>query len=200
MATLRCNPDETFSAYLCVVLFDSIGYELYPQDIQEARGRMGLGISCTFDLEKAQTFGKEILIVEFRPTPVQASRSGASEILVGTDTQALCRWRERGFSSVLYEGTEIIIRADCIQAVYRREWSRPESAWDGLSRLMARMRDPPLSIDSDTVQNEATWTKAIERLKRYGDQQVLQSRERLEAAWKGIAQEGQGSNSPCVIA
>merc|ERR1719408_815887 len=116
------------------------------------------------------------------------------------DAQSQGRWRQRGYTGALYEGTEIILRVDCIHALYRREWQRPECVWEELSRLMGRMRDPPLAIDSETHQTDAAWAKAVERLKRYGDQQVLQSRERLEPAWHDQVQRGLGESSGCTVA
>mmetsp|Transcript_119976 Transcript_119976/g.373657 ORF Transcript_119976/g.373657 Transcript_119976/m.373657 type:complete len:200 (+) Transcript_119976:124-723(+) len=197
MAMVRCLPDEAFSAYFCVMLFDSIGYELHAQDLQEVNGSMGLGIYCTLDLERAQATSKEVLIAEFWPTPSDGSRSGASELLVvavpgdaGGD-----RWRQRGYSGVLFGGTELCLRVECLRALYRREWRQPPTAWMGLQRLVSRMRDPPLAIDSETSQTDASWAKALERLKTYGDKRVLETRERLEPVWRRRAEPAGGGCS-----
>jgi len=200
MSTLRCQPDEAWSAYYCVMLFDSIGYELYPQDLQETNGVMGQGIYCTLDFEKAQSTGKEVLISEFRPTCNEPSRSGASEILVvaeGREEEGK-RWRSRGFSGVLFQGTELCLRGECVTALYRREWRRPEAAWQGLARAVKQLLDPPLAVDSETSQTEASWAKAMERLKTYGDKQVRESRERLENAWTRHAEQS-AAGSACVV-
>eukprot|EP00971_Amphidinium_carterae_P047800 941222-Amphidinium_carterae.2 len=86
MTSLSEHTGDTFSAYFCVVLFDSLGYELHAQDIQETRGAGGLGVHCTLDLEKAQavaqTTGKQILIAEFSPTPRLPTRAGANGLLL----------------------------------------------------------------------------------------------------------------------
>mmetsp|Transcript_94070 Transcript_94070/g.280750 ORF Transcript_94070/g.280750 Transcript_94070/m.280750 type:complete len:200 (+) Transcript_94070:120-719(+) len=198
MAMLRCLPDEAFSAYYCVMLFDSIGYELHAQDLQEVDGSMGLGIYCTLDLERAQAIGKEVLIAEFWPTPTEGLRSGASELLVVADDQdgGGDRWRPRGYSGVVFGGTELCIRVECIRALYRREWRRPQAAWLGLQRLVSHMRDPPLAIDSETSQTEASWAKALERLKTYGDNRVQETRERLEPLWR---QRVDHTGSSCAV-
>mmetsp|Transcript_64954 Transcript_64954/g.120920 ORF Transcript_64954/g.120920 Transcript_64954/m.120920 type:complete len:204 (-) Transcript_64954:13-624(-) len=191
MTSLSEHTGDTFSAYFCVVLFDSLGYELHAQDIQETRGAGGIGVHCTLDIEKAQalaqTTGKQILIAEFSPSPRLPSRSGANGLLLaGSEDLDKCAWRQRGFAGVLYDGTELILTVEAIHALYRREWRRLEepAEWDGLQRLMAAMTEPPLSIDSDSVRSDAAWAKALERLKRYGDDQVLQSKDKLEQAWQ----------------
>mmetsp|Transcript_90998 Transcript_90998/g.150690 ORF Transcript_90998/g.150690 Transcript_90998/m.150690 type:complete len:202 (+) Transcript_90998:70-675(+) len=200
MSTLRCTADEAFSAYVTMMLFDSIGFELHAMDLQESNGRLGLGIYCTLDAEKALASGKEVLVAEFRPTSSQPTRSGATELLVlSNEAEATsCRWRQRGFSGVLYEATEMCLRVDCMHALYRREWRRHQEAWPELSRLMSRMQDAPLAIDNETVQTEAAWAKAVERLKRYGDQQVQSTRERLETAWLEQVEQG-GMMGSCRI-
>eukprot|EP00421_Protoceratium_reticulatum_P037142 CAMPEP_0168459486 /NCGR_PEP_ID=MMETSP0228-20121227/52938_1 /TAXON_ID=133427 /ORGANISM="Protoceratium reticulatum, Strain CCCM 535 (=CCMP 1889)" /LENGTH=199 /DNA_ID=CAMNT_0008474659 /DNA_START=39 /DNA_END=641 /DNA_ORIENTATION=+ len=198
MTTLRCALDEAFSAYFCVILFDSIKYELYPQDLQETNGKMGLGVYCTLDLEKAQAMNKDVLIAEFRPSPEEAMRSGASELLVvreGHESWA-DRWRQRGYSGVIFQATEVCLRAECIRALYRREWRKPEVAWQGLMWLLMRMRDPPLAIDGETAQTDAAWAKALERLKTYGDKQVDTTRKRFEHVWQTVEQ---GGSSGCAI-
>mmetsp|Transcript_12252 Transcript_12252/g.28593 ORF Transcript_12252/g.28593 Transcript_12252/m.28593 type:complete len:204 (+) Transcript_12252:170-781(+) len=188
-SSLRDYTSDTFSAYFCVVLFDTLGYELHAQDVQETRSKGGLGVQCTLDLEKAQALsqstGKQILVAEFSPTPRLPTRSGSSGLLLAsTDELEKCGWRQRGYCGVLYDGTELVLAVESIHALYRREWSvdaPPE--WDGLVHLMAAMSEPPLSIDSESVRSEASWAKALERLRRYGDDQVQQSRDRLEQSW-----------------
>eukprot|EP00929_Paragymnodinium_shiwhaense_P096284 TRINITY_DN57825_c0_g1_i1.p1 TRINITY_DN57825_c0_g1~~TRINITY_DN57825_c0_g1_i1.p1 ORF type:complete len:146 (+),score=29.62 TRINITY_DN57825_c0_g1_i1:89-526(+) len=141
MPSLTCEQDEAFTAYFCVTLFDSIGYELHAQDLQEATGPMGFGIYCTLDLEKAQRSGKEILICEFKPTNSVPWSSGASDMLVvsagGESSSADGRWRQRGFSGCIYNGSELVLRCECISALYRREWLQPQPDWRALVRLMA---------------------------------------------------------------
>lgn len=221
MSTFKCQADETLNAYVCILLFDSIGYELHPQAVQERKGKAGLGVYCTLDREKALASGKEVLVAEFRPTspatsllqsvpslsaeqaapaplPSLGPKSGGSELfLVTEESTTLEKWRRWGYSGVVFDGTELCLRADCIQALYRREWSRPESAWDDLQHLTHHMNDPPLAIDSETVRTDAAWSKAVERLKHYGDQQVHHTRERLEAA---IQESSAPSTSACNIA
>lgn len=236
MSSFKCEPDETFSAYVCILLFDTLGYELHPQAIQQQKGAAGLGVYCTLDREKAlelRAAGKEVLIAEFCPTPAppltaasaalgaasavlgatpaaatqatstspsanSRSRSGGSQLYLmpEEDTAKAAKWRKLGYSGVVYDGVEMCIRVDCIQALYRREWTRPESAWDELQRLTYRMNDSPLAIDSDTVRTEVAWAKATERLKNYGDQQVDQTRQRLENA---IRECSERSSYGCAV-
>eukprot|EP00927_Polykrikos_kofoidii_P052413 TRINITY_DN4621_c0_g1_i1.p1 TRINITY_DN4621_c0_g1~~TRINITY_DN4621_c0_g1_i1.p1 ORF type:complete len:199 (-),score=40.34 TRINITY_DN4621_c0_g1_i1:61-657(-) len=197
MTQLMCATDETFCAYYCVMLFDSIGYELHAQDLQEIKGPMGLGVYCTLDLERAYASGKEVLVAEFRPTPTKSLPSGATELLMESgDVGDEGAWRSRNYSGVLYKGTEVCLRVHCIHALYRREWSKPQADWDALGRLMTRMKSPPLSIDSETAQTDAAWAKALERLKTYADQQVASSREHLESSW---LRAGLDKGSGCVI-
>merc|ERR1719401_1166142 len=101
-------------------------------------------------------------------------------------------WRQRGFSGVLFQGTELCLRSECIGALYRREWRKPEAAWQGLSRTLSQMNDPPLAIDADTTQTDAAWAKALERLKTYGDKQVQESREHLERFWTNLNEKPPG--------
>mmetsp|Transcript_76312 Transcript_76312/g.150904 ORF Transcript_76312/g.150904 Transcript_76312/m.150904 type:complete len:202 (+) Transcript_76312:130-735(+) len=200
MSTLRCSQDETFSAYFTVMLFDSIGYELYAQDLQETNGSMGLGIYCTLDLDRAHAVGKEILVAEFRPTKADSERSGASDLLVvseGDRETVGDRWRKRGFSGILFEGTELCVRVDCIAALYRRDWQKPQACWPGLARIVASMREPPFVIDDQTVETDAAWAKALERIKAHGDKQVAETRGRLESIWQQNSEQG-GSGS-CAI-
>merc|ERR1712187_192292 len=135
------------------------------------------------DIDAARKSNKEILIAEFVPAPTAPTLSGASELLIigsdGENGSPCGNWRPRGFNGVLHNGMELCIRCDCIRALYRREWLRPEADWNALSHLMARMRSPPLSIDSETHLTDAAWAKALERVKSYGDSQVTVTRERL---------------------
>ena len=48
------------------------------------------------------------------------------------------RWRERLYAGCVFQVAELCIRADTITALYRREWNRPELAWNGLARLMSQ--------------------------------------------------------------
>ncbi|CAK0816135.1 unnamed protein product [Prorocentrum cordatum] len=196
---LACEQDEAFSAYFCVVLFDSIGYELHPQDLQESAGPVGTGIYCTLDLNRALATQKEVLVAEFRPTPSESLRSGSTELLIAAAAEdgsagSGSRWRQRGYSGVLYGATELCIRAECIRALYRRDWQRPGAAWADLDRLLVRMRDPPFLVDPEVSQPELAWAKALERLRLYGDQRVKDTRERLENLWLDTAQQAESQH------
>mmetsp|Transcript_101255 Transcript_101255/g.179906 ORF Transcript_101255/g.179906 Transcript_101255/m.179906 type:complete len:204 (-) Transcript_101255:170-781(-) len=202
MSILRCTPDSAFTAYYCVKLFDSIGYELYPQDLQDAQGPRGLGIYCTLDLEKAQSSGKDVLIAEFRPSVSGASHS---ELLLSVPGSAETpgspedeRWRERNFSGTVFESTELCIRVNTITALYRREWTHPAVSWTGLARIVDRMHDPPLAIDSETTRTDASWAKAMERMKSYGDNQVMKTKEQIAPLWNNQA-ERMTAPSRCTI-
>eukprot|EP00440_Ansanella_granifera_P040449 gb/GFBE01043872.1/.p1 GENE.gb/GFBE01043872.1/~~gb/GFBE01043872.1/.p1 ORF type:complete len:196 (+),score=20.45 gb/GFBE01043872.1/:1-588(+) len=178
---LRCR-EQTFSAYYCVQLFDSIGFELYAQDVQETNGPMGHGVYCTLDLGTAQSTGKTVLLAEFRPTGADAGLTGVSDLLLST-TSSGDNWRERGYAGVLYGERELCIRVECIRVLYRREWRHAETSWQALKRMVDRMEDPPLALDSETSQTDAAWAKALERLKSYGDNQVAKSRDYLGQIW-----------------
>eukprot|EP00746_Dinoflagellata_sp_MGD_P001389 gnl/MRDRNA2_/MRDRNA2_102607_c0_seq1.p1 gnl/MRDRNA2_/MRDRNA2_102607_c0~~gnl/MRDRNA2_/MRDRNA2_102607_c0_seq1.p1 ORF type:complete len:199 (-),score=40.88 gnl/MRDRNA2_/MRDRNA2_102607_c0_seq1:1-597(-) len=197
MSALGCKSNEVFSAYFCVTLFDSIGWEIHPQDLQESSASMGRGIYCTLDLQKAKATGKDVLIVEFEPTSVTRSWFSSKDLATSTRGPDNGDWRSNSYSGVLFDGTEICLRAECINALYRREWTRDEYAWQALSRLMTRLQSPPLSIDSSVQQTEAAWMKALERLKWFGDQQVQKTRDRLERCW--LEQMQRDSEPRCTI-
>ncbi|CAJ1347082.1 unnamed protein product [Effrenium voratum] len=177
---LRCR-DVTYSAYYCVQLFDSIGFELYAKDLQEVRGPQGLGVYCTLDLQKARDTGKTVLIAEFKANTAERGVPGISDLLVSSGGNGE-NWRERGYAGVLYSSTEICIRVECIRVLYRREW-QGEISWPALKRICDAMEDPPLALDSDAAQSDAAWAKSMERLKSYSDNQVQRTKDQLCPVW-----------------
>eukprot|EP00931_Biecheleriopsis_adriatica_P122122 TRINITY_DN97132_c0_g1_i1.p1 TRINITY_DN97132_c0_g1~~TRINITY_DN97132_c0_g1_i1.p1 ORF type:complete len:217 (-),score=23.98 TRINITY_DN97132_c0_g1_i1:55-642(-) len=193
---LRCR-DSTFSAYYCVHLFDSIGFELFAQDLQEAKGPVGQGVYCTLDLEKAQSTGKTVLLVEFKPNGIDHWNSGFSELLLSTSGNG-DNWRERGYAGVMYGEADICIRVEAVRVLYRREWRHSETAWPSLHRILHCMEDPPLALDSDASQTDAAWAKSLERLKGYGDKQTKKTAERLGPVWLNNASAEEARVRCCV--
>merc|ERR1719379_3073419 len=104
MTALGCEPNEVFSAYFCVTLFDSISWEILPQDLQEASNApMGRGIYCTLDLQKAKATGKEVLVCEFEPTPAHATFFSSRDMAVSTAGPDAGDWRRSQYSAVIFD-------------------------------------------------------------------------------------------------
>lgn len=121
MSVLECKPGEAFSAYFVVRLFDDIEYQLYPQGLQESNRARGMGLYCTLNLADAEASGKDVIVVEFVPTLVEAT-CGCNDLLVEIDGTDGHRWRQRGYSGLLFTPVSLCIRSECIRALYRREW------------------------------------------------------------------------------